>query len=66
MAVPEMAELLAGLAKSRNRLQQGIRYRLERARRRMLESGVERPAALLRRKAPEALDVALELVNAIG
>jgi exodeoxyribonuclease VII large subunit len=50
IAVPEMAELLEGLAKSRSRLQQGIRYRLERARRRMLESGVERPAALLRRR----------------
>ena len=50
IAVPEMAELLAGLAKSRNRLQHGIRYRLERARRRMLESGVEKPAALLRRR----------------
>jgi exodeoxyribonuclease VII large subunit len=50
IAVPEMAELLAGLVKSRSRLQQGIRYRLERARRRMLESGVERPASLLRRR----------------
>jgi exodeoxyribonuclease VII large subunit len=50
IAVPEMAELLAGLVKSRNRLQHGIHFRLERARRRMLESGVERPAALLRRR----------------
>ncbi len=50
IAVPEMAELLEGLAKSRSRLEHGIRYRLERARRRMLESGVERPAALLRRR----------------
>lgn len=50
IAVPKMDDLLEGLAKSRSRLQQGVRYRLERSRRRMLESGVERPAALLRRR----------------
>lgn len=50
IAVPEKAELLERLAKTKQRLQYAVRYRLERSTRRLLESGVERPAALLRRR----------------
>lgn len=51
MAVPEKDELTATLAGSRERLIHAVRYRVERATRRMLESGVERPASILRHRA---------------
>lgn len=53
IAVPEKDELLSTLAGNQERLLRAVRYRVERATRRMLESGVERPAAILRHRATQ-------------
>ncbi len=50
MVAPDKATLLRQLGDGIRRLAQAVRYRLSRAQRRLLESGVERPAGLLRRR----------------
>ena len=50
LVAPSKAELLAGVRGLNGRLTQAVRYRIARAARRLVESGVERPAAIVRRR----------------
>jgi exodeoxyribonuclease VII large subunit len=50
LVAPAKAELFANVRGLQERLTQGIRYRIARAARRLVESGVERPAAIVRRR----------------
>jgi len=50
LVAPDMAELRATLGGMEGRLAQAVRYRIGRLEKRLLEAGVERPAAALRRR----------------
>ncbi len=50
LAAPSKAELAGAIRGLGERLTQGMRYRIARAARRLVESGVERPAATVRRR----------------
>lgn len=50
IVAPDKAELLAGLQGLEDRARQAVRYRIARLQKRLLEAGVERPAALLRHR----------------
>jgi exodeoxyribonuclease VII large subunit len=50
LVAPSKAELFAGVRGMGERLTQAIRYRIARSARRLVESGVERPAAIVRRR----------------
>ena len=50
LVAPSMQDLRAGVRGLDERLTQAIRYRIGRSARRLVESGVERPAAIVRRR----------------
>ncbi|MCB1019355.1 MAG: exodeoxyribonuclease VII large subunit, partial [Acidobacteria bacterium] len=50
LVAPSLQDLQAGVRNLDERLTQAVRYRLARSARRLVESGVERPAAIVRRR----------------